>query len=38
MPEQAKIAVVGTGWWATTAHLPALMAHARVGEVVLVDR
>lgn len=24
---QARIAVVGTGWWATTAHLPALAAN-----------
>ena len=24
---KARIALVGTGWWATTAHLPALQAH-----------
>ena len=24
MPEKARIAVIGTGWWATTAHLPSL--------------
>ncbi|MBZ0305027.1 MAG: Gfo/Idh/MocA family oxidoreductase [Anaerolineae bacterium] len=33
---KAKIAVVGTGWWATTAHLPALKQNPRA-EVVLVD-
>ena len=37
MAEKANIAVVGTGWWATTAHLPALVAHPRVGKIVLVD-
>ena len=24
MPDKARIAVIGTGWWATTAHLPSL--------------
>ncbi len=24
---KARIALVGTGWWATTSHLPALQAH-----------
>lgn len=38
MAEKAAIAVIGTGWWATTAHLPALCAHPRVGKIVLVDR
>lgn len=38
MPEKASIAVVGTGWWATTAHLPAMKAHPRIGKIVLVDR
>ena len=37
MTEKANIAVVGTGWWATTAHLPALIAHPRVGKIILVD-
>ncbi len=27
MPDKARIAVIGTGWWATTAHLPTLQAH-----------
>ena len=38
MSEKANIAVVGTGWWATTAHLPALVAHPRVGKIILVDK
>jgi predicted dehydrogenase len=37
MPEHASIAVVGTGWWATTAHLPAMKAHDRIGKTILVD-
>ena len=37
MTEKASIAVVGTGWWATTAHLPALVVHPRVGKIILVD-
>lgn len=35
--ERAKIAVVGTGWWATTAHIPALLENPRA-EVVLIDK
>ncbi len=38
MAQKAAIAVIGTGWWATTAHIPALCAHPRVGKIVLVDR
>src|SRR5918911_1147625 len=34
---KAKIAVVGTGWWATTAHIPSLLENPRA-EVVLVDK
>ncbi|MCL4876619.1 MAG: Gfo/Idh/MocA family oxidoreductase [Anaerolineae bacterium] len=34
---KAKIAVIGTGWWATTAHLPALKENPRA-EIVLVDK
>lgn len=37
MKEKAKIAIVGTGWWATYTHIPALQAHAGVGEIVLCD-
>jgi predicted dehydrogenase len=36
-PERAKIAVIGTGWWATTAHIPALLDNPRA-EVVLIDK
>lgn len=38
MSDKAAIAVVGTGWWATTAHIPALVEHSRVSKIVLVDR
>lgn len=37
MPQQARIAVVGAGWWATFTHLPALQAHHGVSEIVLCD-
>jgi len=32
-----RIAVVGCGWWATTAHLPVIVAHADANLVGLVD-
>lgn len=38
MSEKANIAVVGAGWWSTTAHIPALNQHPRIGKVVLVDQ
>ncbi|MHB8627450.1 MAG: Gfo/Idh/MocA family protein [Aggregatilineales bacterium] len=37
MASKVKIAVVGTGWWATTAHIPALKENPRA-ELVLVDK
>lgn len=37
MASAVKIAVVGTGWWATTAHIPALKENPRA-ELVLVDK
>lgn len=37
MPEQARIAVVGAGWWSTYTHIPALQAHPDVAEIVLCD-
>lgn len=37
MPNKARVAVVGAGWWATYTHIPALQAHAGVGEIVLCD-
>jgi predicted dehydrogenase len=38
MERKARIAIVGAGWWATYTHIPALQAHAGVGEIVLCDR
>src|SRR5258708_314949 len=37
MADKAKIAVIGTGWWATTAHIPSLKENPRA-EIVLVDK
>jgi predicted dehydrogenase len=37
MPEKTKIAVIGTGWWATTAHIPALKVNPRA-EIILIDK
>lgn len=37
MKEQARIAVVGAGWWATYTHIPALQMHPGVAEIVLCD-
>src|SRR4051794_989769 len=34
----AKIAVIGTGWWATTAHLPALNANPAAEIVAVCDQ
>jgi predicted dehydrogenase len=35
--ERARIGVIGTGWWATYAHLPALLANPRAEVVALAD-
>jgi len=35
--QSARIAVVGTGWWATYTHIPALLAHPGVETIVLCD-
>jgi predicted dehydrogenase len=32
-----RVAVIGTGWWATRAHLPALLANPDAEAVALVD-
>lgn len=32
-----RVGMVGAGWWATTAHLPALAAHPRVHLVAVID-
>ena len=36
MDARVKIAVIGTGWWATTAHIPGLLEHPHA-EIVAVD-
>ncbi|MFC0680639.1 Gfo/Idh/MocA family protein [Lysobacter korlensis] len=38
MAEGIPVAVIGTGWWATTHHLPALAADSRVRLVAVCDR
>jgi predicted dehydrogenase len=35
---KARIAVIGTGWWATTAHLPALSANPAAEIVAVCDQ
>jgi len=35
--KKVRVAVIGAGWWATTAHLPALRQHPRV-ELVAVQK
>ena len=37
MPDRVRIAVVGAGWWASTAHLPALAGHPGVDLVAVCD-
>ena len=37
MPDTARIAVIGTGWWSTTAHIPALEANPNADLVALAD-
>jgi len=37
MATTAKIVIVGSGWWATQAHIPALLRNPRA-EIVLVDK
>jgi len=34
---RARIGVIGTGWWATYAHLPTLMAHPQADVVAIAD-
>jgi predicted dehydrogenase len=38
MTKKARIAVVGAGWWATTAHLPAVINHPQAELAALCDR
>ena len=35
---KVRIAVVGTGWWATYTHIPALLERSEVELVALCDR
>ena len=37
MPDKSRIAIIGTGWWATTAHFPALLAHPDAQIVAICD-
>lgn len=34
---EARIGIVGTGWWATDTHIPALLAHPQARLVALCD-
>ena len=38
MSKQARIGVIGTGWWATGIHIPALLENPKVDLVALCDR
>jgi len=37
MTDKARIAVIGTGWWATSVHLPALLANPSAELVAICD-
>lgn len=34
---RARIGIIGTGWWATDTHIPALLAHPKADIVALCD-
>jgi len=38
MPTAARIAIIGAGWWATTAQIPAVQEHPNATLVALCDR
>jgi predicted dehydrogenase len=38
MTSHARIAVIGTGWWATECHIPALLANPQAQLIALCDR
>ena len=38
MQEKARCAVIGAGWWGTTAHVPALLRHPQAELVVVHHR
>src|SRR5260370_41536928 len=35
--DRARIGVIGTGWWATYAHLPSLTSYERAEVVAIAD-
>ncbi|MEZ4619386.1 MAG: Gfo/Idh/MocA family oxidoreductase [Caldilineaceae bacterium] len=37
-PTNARIAVIGAGWWATTAQIPAVLEHPDATLAALCDR
>ncbi len=37
MISSARIGVIGTGWWATASHIPALQTNEKVSQIVLCD-
>lgn len=37
MSNQARIAVIGTGWWSTYTHIPGLLEHSDVELVAICD-
>ena len=38
MSKRARIAVIGTGWWATGTHIPAILENPKAELVALCDR
>ncbi|MBN1283904.1 MAG: Gfo/Idh/MocA family oxidoreductase [Anaerolineae bacterium] len=38
MTDKVRIAVIGAGWWATEAHIPALLEHPQAELAALCDR
>jgi len=38
MTTKARIAVIGSGWWATEAHIPAIREHPEADLVAICDR
>ena len=37
MADKARIGIIGTGWWATTAHFPAVLSHPEAELVAAAD-
>ncbi len=37
MVDKARIGIIGTGWWATTAHFPSVKAHPKAELVAAAD-